>query len=114
MLFYVGDDMALRGALWRKMKEKNNFNDTIKFDNNYINLEKKSEKSTVSKRWEYRVVVLNTSEKKENKASESWTKVLCELGKEGWEMVAAIPIVAQLGFFGMPPHVRCFFKREVR
>jgi len=103
--------MALRGALWRKLKEKKKFNDMIKFENNYIDLEKKP---ITNNGWEYRVVVLNIGDRKEIKASESWTKVLCELGKEGWELVAVIPMVAQLGFFGMPPHVRCFFKREIR
>jgi hypothetical protein len=106
--------MALRGALWRKIKEKNNSNNTTQFENNYVELQKKPEKPITNRRWEYRVVVLNHSDRKEIKASESWTKVLCELGKEGWEMVGIIPMVAQLGFFGMPPHIRCFFKREVR
>ena len=105
--------MVLKGALWRKLKEKNNSNDTIQFENNYTDLEKK-EKLMNNKRWEYRVVVLNHGDRKEIKASESWTKVLCELGKGGWELVGIIPMVAQLGFFGMPPHIRCFFKREIR
>jgi len=106
--------MVLKGALWRKLKDKNNFDDTFQFENNSINLENKPEKSIANNGWEYRVVVLNTGDKKEIKASESWTKVLCDLGKEGWELVAAIPMVAQLGFFGMPPHVRCFFKRKMK
>ncbi len=104
--------MALKGALWRKLKEKNNSTSTTLFENNYTDLEGKTEMPINGKRWEYRVVVLNTGDRKEIKASESWTKVLCELGKEGWELVGIIPMVAQLGFFGMPPHVRCFFKRE--
>jgi hypothetical protein len=103
--------MALKGALWRKIKEKD-INDTLKFENNYANFEKKTPIN--GKKWEYRVVILNHSDRKETKASESWTKVLCELGKDGWEMIGIIPMVAQLGFFGMPPHVRCFFKRELR
>jgi hypothetical protein len=106
--------MVLKGSLWRKLKEKNNFNDTIRSENNSFDLEKKTERPINGKRWEYRVVVLNTGERKEIKASESWTKVLCELGKDRWELVGIIPMVAQLGFFGMPPHVRCFFKRELR
>jgi hypothetical protein len=105
--------MALKGALWRKLKEKNKSNDAFQFENNYTDLEKK-EKPMNNKGWEYRVVVLNHGDRKEIKASESWTKVLCELGKDGWELVGIIPMVAQLGFFGMPPHIRCFFKREIR
>ena len=99
--------MVLKGALWRKIKEKK------PKENNYVDLEKEQESFT-GKKWEYRVIVLNVDNKKEMNGSENWTNKLCELGKKGWELVAVIPIVAQLGFLGMPAHVRCFFKREVK
>jgi hypothetical protein len=99
--------MVLKGALWRKIKKKRTK------ENNYIDLEKEQEAFT-GKKWEYRVIVLNIDNRGEIKASENWTDKLCELGKNGWELVAVIPMVAQLGFLGMPPHVRCFFKREIK
>ena len=99
--------MALKGALWRKIKENGSK------ENNYTDLEKKQETFT-GKKWEYRVIVLDVDNKKEINGSENWTKKLCELGKNGWELVAVIPMIAQLGFFGMPAHVRCFFKRAIR
>jgi len=97
--------MPLKGALWRKMKENG-----LK-ENDYIDLEKGSFEG---RKWEYRVIVLDVDNKKEINGSENWTKKLCELGKNGWELVAVIPMIAQLGFFGMPAHVRCFFKRAIR
>lgn len=99
--------MALKGALWRKIKENGSK------ENNYTDLEKKQGTFT-GKKWEYRVIVLNIDNRKEIKAFENWTDALSELGKKGWELVAVIPMVAQLGFMGMPAHVRCFFKREIR
>ena len=79
----------------------------------HVEVKRPEYEKPIKRKWEYRVVILNTVERKQNKVSESWTDTLSKLGKDGWELVAVIPMTAQFGFFSSPPHVRCFFKREV-
>jgi glycosyltransferase involved in cell wall biosynthesis len=64
-------------------------------------------------KYEYKVLVLQTGTFRQNKAVEDWIKELNKLGKEGWELVAVIPMVAQLGFAGATPQARCFLKRKI-
>ena len=62
--------------------------------------------------WEYKIIALQTGVFRQKKAVEKWTKTLDELGKEGWELVAVIPMHVQLGLTGSTPQVRCFLKRK--
>ena len=64
-------------------------------------------------KYKYKVLVLQTGTFKQKKAVEDWEVELNKLGKEGWELVAVIPMVAQIGFAGATPQVRCFLKRKV-
>ena len=64
-------------------------------------------------KWEYDVISLQTGVIRQNKALEEWIEELDELGKDGWELVAVIPMHAQLGFTGSTPQVRCFLKRRI-
>ncbi len=102
--------VKIKGALWRKIKERKIKNEMQKDDEEVINGFIEEYKPT--KKWQYMVVALPTDSKSAN--SESWTKNLSQFGKNGWELVAAIPMFVQLGFMGSKPHIRCFFKREAK
>ncbi len=61
-------------------------------------------------KYEYKVIALQTKTfKKEN-----WEEELNKLGKEGWKLVAVIPMHVELGFAGATPQVRCFLKRKIK
>lgn len=62
-------------------------------------------------KWEYRVLSFQTK-LRHRKAMDEWEEDLNDLGKDGWELVAAIPMHAQLGLAGSTPQVRVFLKRK--
>jgi hypothetical protein len=101
----------LRGALYRKIKERKIKQQIQQDDEEAINGVIGKE-YIPSRKWEYLIVALPTDSK--SKDADSWTKTLSQLGKKGWELVAVAPMFAQLGFIGSKPHVRCFFKREAK
>lgn len=105
--------VRLRGALYRKIKERRRRKEKEEvegIEKEFLKMEQKRiEQKKPTKTWEYRVVALKTSTKKQTK-TESWTDILGELGKEGWELLAVIPILKS----GSSHHVRCFFKKEVK
>lgn len=61
------------------------------------------------KKWEYNILSVgattNLAEIKNH---------IDNMGKEGWELVAVIPIGAQVGFAGSTISIQLFFKREVK
>ena len=63
------------------------------------------------KKWEYKVLVLQARILKQEFAG---VEELNKLGMEGWELVAVVPMVVQLGLTGATPQVRCFLKREFK
>ena len=63
--------------------------------------------------WEYKVVILQTGVIKQGKAVQEHEKLLSELGEEGWELVAVVPMHVSLGFSGSTPQVRAFLKRKI-
>jgi len=57
------------------------------------------------KKWEYKVVVFKEP------ISDNHIEMLDNLGKEGWELVAVVPIGR--GGFGEMSSSRFYFKREI-
>lgn len=62
--------------------------------------------------WEYKVVSYQTGIIMQGTAMANWEKDLNKLGEEGWELVAVIPMHAQIGLNASTPQVRCFLKRQ--
>jgi len=62
--------------------------------------------------WEYKALVFQTGIRR-GKTMEDWTTKLNKLGKEGWELVAVVPIHIQLGLSGKTTEVRVFLKRKI-
>ena len=69
-------------------------------------------RENVMNKFEYKILSLQTGIIRQGKAMEKWEETLKELGEEGWELVAVIPMHAHLGFAGSTPQIRCFLKRE--
>ena len=64
-------------------------------------------------KFEYKVVVFQTGIIRQKKAVDNWEDELNKLGKDGWELVEVIPMVASIGAFGSTPQIRCFLKRRI-
>ena len=63
-------------------------------------------------KYEYKILVLQTGVIRQKKAVEDWEKELNECGEDNWELIAVIPMHAQLGLAGSTPQVRCFLKKK--
>lgn len=51
---------------------------------------------------------------RQGKAMKNWEEELTNLGRDGWELVAIIPMHVQMGLQASTPQIRCFLKREYR
>lgn len=65
-------------------------------------------------KWTYKIISLQTGIIFQDKALGNWNTEFNKLGKDGWELVAVIPMHAQMGLAGSTPQVRAFFKRLVK
>ena len=63
-------------------------------------------------KWEYKITKLIKGFRQKTTV-ENWKVELDELGKEGWKLVSATLLHAQMGMIGSTMEVICFLKRNI-